>query len=282
MSTGERLRVAVVGPGRAGGARIRALEDHARAELRAVVGRTPRPGEPSLEDVLGAETIDAVILCTPNLLHAPAVRAALEAGKHVCVEFPLAPDPATARGLFALAERAGRVLHVEHIELLSSAQRWLRERARELGPVLEGELEFTGDLGGWLAEPALSGSAALGALARLHRLLDLFGGARVERARLVPLAPGHRLEVELRFASGGSVWLLESRAPGLRRATRWDLRCVRGALGTPPDQPAGRLFREDLDHFLARVLEGEPSYVAPSRVLEGLELVEAIERSLPG
>ncbi len=256
---------------------MRALEGHPVAELAAVVSHHPRTGQPDLDDVLASDAIDALILCTPNLLHAPAARLGLEAGKHVCVEFPLAPGPDPARELFVLAERAERTLHVEHIELLSPSQARLRARAGELGAPLEGEVAFSGDLAGWMADPALSGSPALCALARLHRLLDLFGTARVAGAVLRELAPGHRLEVDLEFAAGGRVRLVETRAPGLGRGTSWAIRCERGRLETPPPEPAAGLFRTDLDRFVARIRIGEPPYVAPSRILEALELVRAIE-----
>jgi predicted dehydrogenase len=48
-------------------------------------------------------TIDAIHICTPNALHVPIARAALEAGKHVLSEKPLATSSQDAEGLVALA-----------------------------------------------------------------------------------------------------------------------------------------------------------------------------------
>jgi hypothetical protein len=122
-----------------------------------------------------------VILCTPNLLHASQARAALDARKHVWW-FPAAPlrriPPLLARPRYRL------VLHEEHIELLSPSQAWLRERARPLGRPRGATLEVTGSGEGWIADPALAGTPALCALARLHRLVDLFGEAEVRAATL--------------------------------------------------------------------------------------------------
>src|SRR5262245_51751567 len=126
------LGVAVVGAGRAGAARIRALEGSPRAHLAAVVSRS-RPGAVSLPDALARADVAAAIVCTPNLLHAETARAALAAGKHVAVEFPLAASADEARALFDAAERRSLVLHEEHIELLSPSQLALRARARALG-----------------------------------------------------------------------------------------------------------------------------------------------------
>jgi predicted dehydrogenase len=53
---------------------------------------------------------DAVIICVPNHLHAPVTLAALESGKHVLVEKPMALSLADAEAMATAAERAGRVL----------------------------------------------------------------------------------------------------------------------------------------------------------------------------
>src|SRR5688500_9975636 len=49
--------------------------------------------------------IDAVDICTPNRVHTPAVLAALEAGKHVICEKPLAVTTAEVRQMGQLADR---------------------------------------------------------------------------------------------------------------------------------------------------------------------------------
>lgn len=269
------LALAVVGLGRAGRARVSALEGHPRARLAATVSRELGPAEATFEIVLEDPNIDGVILCTPNRQHAPAVRAALERGKHVLVEFPLAETAAEGAELFACARRHERVLHVEHIELLSPSQKHQRERVRELGGLLGGGLVFTAPDEGWIGDAERAGSAALRAVARLHRLVDLFGEAQVREARVEPLGRGgYRLELGLTFRRGGEALLIEERGPGLPRQTRWALRCEHGRLEDPPREPPGALFREDLDHFIARVESGLEPYVSEARVLHVLGLVD--------
>jgi biliverdin reductase len=271
------LAIAVVGGGMAGRARVAALEEQPDARLAALVRRD---GQPRFEDVLADPGVDAVIVCTPNALHAEQVRAALDAGKHVAVEFPLAANVAAARELFALARERGRVLHVEHIELLSAAQRTQRERAAALGRPTGGTLWFTGRSRGWLGDASLAGSEALRALARLHRLMDCFGPANAGRAALESRAAGWTLEVELEFEAGGTARLAETRAPELERALRWEIECERGRLADPPPSSARGVFKSDTDCFVARVREGAPSYVSEERVLRGLALVGQIEALL--
>jgi predicted dehydrogenase len=56
--------------------------------------------------------IDAVCVCTPNLLHAEHTITALEAGKHVLVEKPMALNAKDARRMVAAAATSGRQLVV--------------------------------------------------------------------------------------------------------------------------------------------------------------------------
>ena len=62
------------------------------------------------EDLIADPEIDIIDICTPNMFHAPLAIAALEAGKHVICEKPLAPTPGEVRAMIAARDRAGRLL----------------------------------------------------------------------------------------------------------------------------------------------------------------------------
>jgi predicted dehydrogenase len=62
------------------------------------------------DTLIARDDVDAVVLCTPNHLHEEMAVAALDAGKHVFVERPLATTSQGAARVIAAAERAGRVL----------------------------------------------------------------------------------------------------------------------------------------------------------------------------
>lgn len=67
-----------------------------------------------LDDALADPAIDLAIIATPNALHAPQAKAALEAGKAVVIDKPFALDLAEAREVAALAKARGLFLSVFH------------------------------------------------------------------------------------------------------------------------------------------------------------------------
>jgi predicted dehydrogenase len=64
------------------------------------------------EALLGDRRVDAVYVCTANAYHAAASIAALEAGKHVMCEKPMAVSVAECRNMLDAAKRAGKILTV--------------------------------------------------------------------------------------------------------------------------------------------------------------------------
>lgn len=68
-----------------------------------------------LDELLGDDSLDAVVLATPVPTHAPLALRVLAAGKHCFVEKPLATSVADAEAVAEAAERAGRTLMVGHL-----------------------------------------------------------------------------------------------------------------------------------------------------------------------
>jgi predicted dehydrogenase len=73
-----------------------------------------------LDEALADPQIDAIFLVTPSGQHYAQTRAALEAGKHVFVEKPLADSTAQAADLARLADAMGRTLMVGHTFLYNN------------------------------------------------------------------------------------------------------------------------------------------------------------------
>jgi len=71
----------------------------------------------NFNEILGIDEINGVVIATPSHTHYALTKKALEAGKHVYVEKPIATNSEEARELTELAEQKGLVLMVGHLLL---------------------------------------------------------------------------------------------------------------------------------------------------------------------
>jgi len=75
--------------------------------------------------VLAREDVEAVILCTPTQMHAEQAIKAMDAGKHVEVEIPLADSWADAQAVLAKQKETGLVCMVGHTRRFNSSHQWV-------------------------------------------------------------------------------------------------------------------------------------------------------------
>ena len=137
------IAVAVIGCGHWGRNLVRnfhelgalsAVCDSDVRRLEEFGGRYPGARRHSeLEEVLDDPRVPALAIATPAVDHHAHVLAALERGKHVFVEKPLATSYGEGRHLVEAADRAGVVLMVGHILEYHPAIRTLDEIVREGG-----------------------------------------------------------------------------------------------------------------------------------------------------
>jgi 2-hydroxy-4-carboxymuconate semialdehyde hemiacetal dehydrogenase len=124
------MKIALIGSGSIAGehaaaiAALRASPEWRELEIAAVVGRRIEEAEAfaaargiplgttALDRVLADSTIEAVIVCSPTDAHAEQTARALEAGKHVLCEIPLATSLAETDRLIALADKMDKRLMV--------------------------------------------------------------------------------------------------------------------------------------------------------------------------
>ncbi len=113
------------------GLRLEYLCDLDERRARAVLGAysTVRT-TPSLDEVLADPAVRAVAIATPAATHLPVAMAAIEAGKHVLVEKPLAATLADGRTLVDAARRRGLVLMLDHTYCYTPVVQRLREMVR--------------------------------------------------------------------------------------------------------------------------------------------------------
>ena len=117
------------------------MRDAPSVELVAVADPDPRargaaegvPGYGSVEEAIAGVGCDAVLVASPPGTHHAVAKAALEAGKHVLVEKPLATSLEDAFDLIGAAERAGRVLMVSQNYRFNEPFRAVRRAVTELG-----------------------------------------------------------------------------------------------------------------------------------------------------
>lgn len=146
------------------------------------------------EALLLGDEVDTVILCTPNHLHAAEAVAALEAGKHVLVERPLALTPQGCRQVVDAARANDRVLMVGMSHRFRPDTAALRSfvEGGELGEVYAGRVTWMSRHAPlrattWRQRPEEAGGGALIDLGvqSLDLLLWLLGFPRIRRVSAV-------------------------------------------------------------------------------------------------
>ncbi len=159
MTEIAELKAGVVGTGFIGVVHVDALR-RLGVEVLGVVGSTPERAAAkgiarvyeSYNALLADDEVDVVHLTTPNHLHFPQALQALESGKHVVCEKPLAVTSEQSAELVALAERSGLVhctnFNIRFYPLVQEARE--RVRAGEVGEVWN---VHGGYLQDWLARP---------------------------------------------------------------------------------------------------------------------------------
>jgi predicted dehydrogenase len=122
-------------------------EQRLSGDLSSIQGNIGGPGERfdfsgmkryrTIEEVTADPDVEAVDICLPTHLHAPAALAALGHGKHVLVEKPMALSEADCEQMISEARRRNRILMVAQVLRFVPAYRSLAELVRtgKLGQV---------------------------------------------------------------------------------------------------------------------------------------------------
>lgn len=269
------------------------------------------------------EDIDLVVITTENHLHGRLVQTALVAGKHVVVEYPLSLNVAEAEALIALAKQQQRLLHVEHIEVLSSIHGVLKENLTRIGTPSYGRYasfkrdgttplrkEYRLAPEKWSYHAQKLGFPLVGALARLNRLIDIFGlVASVNchaqfwdrEGHVLPISPDLTTyatmvcSAQLTFASGMFAELVYGK--GDRIWGRDRVLDIHGSHGRIVLEPKGGtlilsddtyplsvgsrrgLFAQDTAYVLDFLEKGTPIYISPEDSLYALKVADAARRS---
>ena len=156
------MKIGVIGLGFMGVTHLKALREITQAELTAVCSDIPErlsgdlsgiqgnlggPGVKfdfskigrytEVDDILKDPNVEAVDICLPTNLHAPVAIQAIQAGKHVLVEKPMALDATGCDQMICAAEKAGKILMAAQVLRFFPAYVMLRQQIRygNVGPV---------------------------------------------------------------------------------------------------------------------------------------------------
>jgi biliverdin reductase len=312
------VRIGLVGTGYAAKVRAEAINAEARATLVGVVGHQPDKtaafaathetvAAPTWQQLIESD-LDLVVIANLNSQHGEIARAALLAGKHVVVEYPLALTVADGESLVALANTQQRLLHVEHIELLGGVHQTLRQTLPQIGtPFYARYATFTPQNPApqkWTYHHEQFGFPLIGALSRLHRLVDAFGPVASVHCQAnylnsaqnpPPYYAACLCSAQLRFTSGLVADVIYGKGEAVWSPERkLEVQADRGAIiftgdegvlitaaGSQPLTLPGRrgLFARDTAAVLDHLLDDQPLYVDVADSLYTLKVAEAAQRS---
>lgn len=264
---------------------------HGRPELVAVAGRTEaavreaatRYGFASYttdwRELVADERVDVFDNVGADAVHVEPTLAALEHGKHVVCEKPLASNAADARRLFEAAEAAG----VKHLTCFNyrffPAVRlaWELVHAGDLGEIHQARFRYSQE---WRTDPAAELPSPTG-------VLDIIGSHAIDQARFLlgeitavsaaigSIAPrrefrGGAAEVDdtvsaLAFLDSGIAATIDASlvSPGRRNHLAWELNGAKGSVEWNLEEPnVLRVHRRDAGRLrgFAEVIACEPEH----------------------
>lgn len=316
FSTERPVRVGLVGTGNAAKLRAQALQTDVRSALVAVVGYTSEKtaafaqeyqaeAVASWQQLVERPDLDLVIVSTINRDHSAIARSALKSGKHVVVEYPLSLDVAEAENLIALAQDRGKLLHVEHIELLGGLHQALQQSLATIGNAFYARYSTINPQRPaprrWTYQPDLFGFPLSGALSRLHRLTDLFGNVATVSCQnrvwgtdaefysaclcTAKLCFTSGLVAEVTYGKGETLWQEERKfeVHGEKGGLIFDGDqgvLVQAEETTPIEVGSRRgLFAKDTEMVLDYLCENTPLYVTLDASLYALKVADAARSS---
>ena len=134
------MKICLAGGGAFGKKHLDALALIDGVEIASVIGRRLEPTQElaakygaahagtNLDDALAMPDIDAVILATPTGMHAEQGLAAMNAGKHVLIEIPMADSLADSEALVAKQKETGFVAMAGHVRRFNPSHQYVHNQ----------------------------------------------------------------------------------------------------------------------------------------------------------
>ncbi len=120
----------------------------------------------TVDQLLASGNVDALVVGSPNYLHAPQTIAALNAGVNVMVEKPMAMNAGEAYQMMDAARKSDMILMVAHCFRFDTEVLWLRDQAQHgrLGKIIRTKgygVHALWGPSGWFTEARYAGGGAL-------------------------------------------------------------------------------------------------------------------------
>src|SRR5258706_252901 len=118
----------------------------------------------TVEAMLKDGNVDALVVSTPNYLHAPQTIAALKVGVHVMVEKPMAMNAQEAEQMREAAGKSGATFMVAHCWRFDPDVLWLKEQSVKLGKIIRTKgygVHTHWGPSGWFTQKEFAGGGAM-------------------------------------------------------------------------------------------------------------------------
>jgi predicted dehydrogenase len=171
-----KMKIAIAGAGYIANIHAQAVKAQKDVELVAVVEKFPKMSKPfakkynilhqfeTIEDLLKEGGVDALVIGTPNALHAPQAIAALKAGLHVMVEKPMAMNVSEAEQMMKAGQKSGARLMVAHCWRFDGDVLWLKAQTGKLGKIIRTKgygVHVNWGPSGWFTQKKHAGGGAM-------------------------------------------------------------------------------------------------------------------------
>lgn len=261
-----------------------------------------------LDAVITDDSVDLIDICLPTRLHADVAVQAMQAGRDVLIELPLATTLDDARRIIEVQQATGRRAFVDMFSRFTPANQWLRDAVadRRYGPLKVLEIEGRTAL----LWPGYDLTLRTLALDMMHADLDLVAGllgrpdtahvagvdgpdgrgstamvllgysdafARISSSALMPQPYGMRGGWRATFTSGVLEYAMSAgfSGQGLASLTEHTARGER-----PIELAETSPYTAMIDHVLACLTGHVDNRIDPASALPALELTLDIHRSL--
>jgi myo-inositol 2-dehydrogenase/D-chiro-inositol 1-dehydrogenase len=314
----NRIKVGIIGAGYIAGVHASILANDPRVELTAIHDIEPACAEKlaraqnartasSANDVI--DECDAIFITTPNTKHVPLAIAAIDAGKHVFCEKPLATSAADAELVAGKAKQGKGVFQVGHNRRFAPVYATLKQMIHETHKPHSAHVKMNrGELlkPVWTGDPGVTGGFLFETTIHMFDMMRFLFG---EVESLTAIGSTHEypevddFSVLLKFVSGVHATLASAAdASWLFPFERVEVFCHHSTLATREmetlvcssnlaghftEQSMQQLPREEKwgylqedQAFIDAVVNGTPPLVTAHDGLMSVKLVEAVYKSV--